>query len=133
MQIQQPAAKKELENLLPLVNVVFLLLIFFMLAGAFTSPEFFSITPTIAKNETQADPQILTILMNQKGELAIEQNRISDATLKTRINNYLDEYPKQKVQLKPDARAEAVRLVEVLELLGTTKLDAVHIVTTESQ
>ena len=51
MHIQEQQSKRELENLLPLVNVVFLLLIFFMVAGAFSSPELFTIKPTVAKNE----------------------------------------------------------------------------------
>ena len=40
--IEQPE-KKTFENILPLVNVVFLLLIFFMLAGSFSKPDFYKV------------------------------------------------------------------------------------------
>ena len=128
---QQP--KRELENLLPLVNVVFLLLIFFMVAGAFSSPELFTIKPAIAENESLADQQILTILVNRQGELAISQDRVSEESLPTIINEYLENNPNSKVQLKPDANTEALRIVELLERLGSSHLDAIHIMTSTSE
>ncbi len=133
MYIQEQTDKKEFENLLPLVNVVFLLLIFFMVAGAFSSPELFSINPTIAKNETQAKQKVLTILVNKQGALAINQQEISLQALKVIINNYLADNPKQKIQLKSDAETEAIRIVEILESLGETELEAVHIMTSASK
>lgn len=133
MKIPEQPEKKELENLLPLVNVVFLLLIFFMVAGAFSSPELFSINPTIAKNNTQANQEVLTILVNQHGELAINQEKVSLQSLKKIINNNLIDNPKQKIQLKPDAEAEAIRVVEILESLGNTDIEAVHILTSGSK
>ncbi|MDW3094755.1 MAG: biopolymer transporter ExbD [Gammaproteobacteria bacterium] len=133
MKIQEQPEKKELENLLPLVNVVFLLLIFFMVAGAFSSPELFSINPTIAKNNTQANREVLTILVNQYGELAINQEEVSLKSLNKIINNHLIDNPKQKIQLKPDAETEAIRVVDILETLGETNLEAVHIMTSTSK
>tara|TARA_R110002096_G_scaffold318888_2_gene513174 strand:- start:1253 stop:1654 length:402 start_codon:yes stop_codon:yes gene_type:complete len=129
MNIPEQQTKRELENLLPLVNVVFLLLIFFMVAGAFSSPELFVIKPTVAENDTQADPQILTILVNQQGELAINQDIIAEESLPAIVNSYLDNNANSKVQLKPDAGTEALRIVELLERLADSDLDAVHIMT----
>ena len=133
MQISDPQNKREIENLLPLVNVVFLLLIFFMVAGAFSSPELFTVNPTIAKNESLADQQVLTILVNQQGELAINQDSIEESSLMAIVNSYLENNPGSKVQLKPDAGAEALRIVELLETLATSNLDAVHIMTSTSE
>ena len=129
MNIPEQQTKRELENLLPLVNVVFLLLIFSMVAGAFSSPELFVIKPTVAENDTQADPQILTILVNQQGELAINQDIIAEESLPAIVNSYLDNNANSKVQLKPDAGTEALRIVELLERLADSDLDAVHIMT----
>ncbi|MFK7793738.1 MAG: ExbD/TolR family protein [Gammaproteobacteria bacterium] len=133
MHIPDQPDKRELENLLPLVNVVFLLLIFFMVAGAFSSPELFIIEPTIAENELSANPELLTILVNQQGDLAINQDKIATDSLPVIINEYLESKPNSIVQLKPDANTEALRIVELLETLGTSNLDAVHIVTSASE
>jgi biopolymer transport protein ExbD len=133
MQISDTQEKRELENLLPLVNVVFLLLIFFMVAGAFSSPELFTINPTVASNESRADQQSLTIVVNQQGELAINQNRVKAEELTDLINRYLEGNPNSKVQLKPDAEAEALRIVELLEILANSNLQAIHIMTSASE
>ncbi len=133
MHIPEQSPKRELENLLPLVNVVFLLLIFFMVAGAFSSPELFSITPTVAHNESLADQQVLTVVVNQQGELAINQDRVSDELLPTIINDYLTNNPNNKVQLKPDAGVEALRIVELLERLSESNLKAINIMTSASK
>jgi biopolymer transport protein ExbD len=133
MQISDTQEKRELENLLPLVNVVFLLLIFFMVAGAFSSPELFTINPAVASNESRADQQSLTIVVNQQGELAINQNRVKAEELTDLINRYLEGNPNSKVQLKPDAEAEALRIVELLEILANSNLQAIHIMTSASE
>ena len=133
MHIQEQQSKRDLENLLPLVNVVFLLLIFFMVAGAFSSPELFTIKPTVAENELLADQQVLTILVNQQGEIAINQDRVTEESLPEIINTYLENNPNSKVQLKPDAGAEALRIVELLEKLAASNLDAIHIMTSTSE
>ena len=39
MDLAEPEEKKVFENILPLVNIVFLLLIFFMIAGTLIKPE----------------------------------------------------------------------------------------------
>ena len=133
MHISDPQNNRELENLLPLVNVVFLLLIFFMAAGAFSSPELFAIKPAIAENETLANQQVLTILVNQQGKLAISQDLIEEGSLIAIVNSYLENNPTSKVQLKPDASAEALKIVELLELLAASNLDAIHIMTSASE
>ncbi len=133
MRIPDPQVKRELENLLPLVNVVFLLLIFFMVAGAFSSPELFTIKPTVAENELLADHQVLTIVVNQQGELAINQDIVADESLAEIVNTYLENETNSKVQLKSDAGAEALRIVELLETLAASNLEAIHIVTSASE
>ena len=133
MQISEPPVKRELENLLPLVNVVFLLLIFFMVAGAFSSPELFTITPIQAENNSQADNQILTIIINEKGELAINEQQIPEDSLQNIINDYLLKNPNYQIQIKPDANVEALRIVELLERLSATNLEVVHIMTSAAQ
>ncbi len=133
MHIPEQPPKRELENLLPLVNVVFLLLIFFMVAGAFSSPELFTITPTIAENDSVVDRQLLTIVMNEQGELGVGEQLVPRQSLHIVVNDHLSLNPSNRVQLKPDANVEASLVVELLELLSETDLNAVHIVTSAPQ
>lgn len=129
MQLPDSHTKREYENLLPLVNVVFLLLIFFMVAGAFSSPDPFNITPTIAQNDSNSDAEVLTVIMSEQGELAIDGKIISIQDLALLIQESLQSQTLKALQLKPDANADALNVVELLEYLSNTELEAVHILT----
>jgi biopolymer transport protein ExbD len=48
MQFSEPPRKTPSENLLPMINVVFLLLIFFLIAATLAPPEPFAVTPPTA-------------------------------------------------------------------------------------
>ena len=55
------------ERVLPLINVVFLLLIFFMLAGQFASADPFRIEPPVSRSEGQSESAALTLLIGGGG------------------------------------------------------------------
>ncbi len=130
MQLPGKQAVREFENLLPLVNVVFLLLIFFMVAGAFNSPDPFVIDPTITENDNIADSKTLTILMSDQGEFAVDNEIVTMNELILIIQQNLQNQSLKRVQLKPDANADAVIVVELLERLGQTELETINILTT---
>ncbi len=132
MHLPESTSKHEFENLLPLVNVVFLLLIFFMVAGAFTSPELFNISAPYAQEDTSIATNTLTIIMNEQGELAVGEEYVSQTMLPALINTYLEENSVSKVQIKADANAKADLLIDLLQELSTSDLDAVHILTTST-
>ena len=129
MRLPEKHAPKEFENLLPLVNVVFLLLIFFMVAGAFSTPNPFKFEPTIAENETVTEATTLTLVMSGEGELALDNEIITSEQAILIIQQKLQENSLQKVQLKPDAHANALDVLSLLERLAVTELDAIHILT----
>lgn len=133
MQLPDNHTKKEYENLLPLVNVVFLLLIFFMVAGAFSSPDPFNINPAIAENDSNSDADILTVIMSDQGELAVDGEIISIQELNSVIQESIQSHALKTVQLKPDANADAINVVELLEYLSSTELEAVHILTNSAK
>lgn len=54
MDFSDPPRRKPEENLLPMINVVFLLLIFFLISARLTPPEPFAVTPPEAQTEAEA-------------------------------------------------------------------------------
>ncbi len=132
MKIEEPHIKHEFENMLPLVNVVFLLLIYFMVAGAFTTPDLLKINMPFAQSELVADRAVLTILMDKSGRLAIDKQQIEKEMLPEIIQRHIESNEYTKVQLKADANVEALLVVELVELIGKTNLQAIHLLTTSS-
>ncbi len=129
MQIKQVSTTKYSENILPLVNVVFLLLIFFMLAGAFSKPDLFEVIVPSAENDNAADRKNLTVLMNEEGDLALDQSIISEEELIQTITTKLEEGSLIQLQLKADANMRATRLIDIMELLSGTELSSIHLLT----
>ncbi|MCU0901615.1 MAG: biopolymer transporter ExbD [Cypionkella sp.] len=62
MDFSDPARKKPEENLLPMINVVFLLLIFFLISARMTPPEPFAVTPPEARTEAEAQGEFTLFL-----------------------------------------------------------------------
>ena len=129
MQLKQPPTTQNFENILPLVNVVFLLLIFFMLAGAFSKPDPFKVVVPTAINDNAADLKVLTILMNSEGEIAPDQTIITNEDLQKVVTDKVENESLTQLQLKADANASAIRLVEVMENLSVTGLNSIHLLT----
>ena len=129
MKIRQVSTTNHSENILPLVNVVFLLLIFFMLAGAFSKPDLFDVVVPSAENDNAADRKVLTILMNENGEIALDQSILSEEELIKTISNEIESGSLVQLQLKADANMNATRLIDVMELLSGTELSSIHLLT----
>ena len=129
MKIRQVSTTNHSENILPLANVVFLLLVFFMLAGAFSKPDLFDVVVPSAENDNAADRKVLTILMNENGEIALDQSILSEEELIKTISNEIESGSLVQLQLKADANMNATRLIDVMELLSGTELSSIHLLT----
>lgn len=128
MDIIEAEKKREFEAVLPLVNIVFLLLIFFMLAGAFTQPDIFKVQLPEAASGANANREDITLLLNHRGELAIAKKRYTEDELIALLKEKLAE-KKIAVQLKADKNIKSQDLISIMEALGQTGLASVKILT----
>ena len=129
MKIQETKHKREIENLLPLVNVVFLLLIFFMVAGAFTSPELYKVDLPYSDSEITPEQEELKIILDKDGNLALNNKSVSFTSITDVIMSDSSSSHLKQIQLKADADVDAILVVDLIERLNATNLEAVHIVT----
>ena len=68
MDFSEPPRRQPVENLLPMINVVFLLLIFFLISAELTPPEPFTVAPPAADSEAERAGEWL-LHLNADGEL----------------------------------------------------------------
>ena len=68
MRIAPPPRRALSEPLLPMINVVFLLLVFFLLAATLARPAPFPVTPPEAHSDTAPDSGALTLYLDAQGE-----------------------------------------------------------------
>ncbi len=80
---RQPKGEDQI-NLTPLIDVVFLLLIFFMVSTTFTKETHLSIDlPEAQGQPTQEQPEQLEILVNADGSYAVNDQPLLNNTLET--------------------------------------------------
>ena len=104
-------------GLTPLIDVVFILLIFFMLASSFLDWKGFemSVSITDGRSTSQSDTSPVAVEVDVNGGLSINGNAIALSNLAPTL---LRDYAGSPVRLRPVNGANLQRLVEVMDTLG---------------
>jgi biopolymer transport protein ExbD len=121
------------ERILPLINVVFLLLIFFMLAGSLAVREPFSVTAPTSSSETRPEAEPRRLLMSADRRLALDGEELVEAELLAAIAAALATDPQLRLELKADAEVPGNRVVALLEALHAAGLERVSLMTRARQ
>lgn len=110
------------ENTLPLINIVFLLLIFFMLAGTLVAKEFYDVLPPVSVVSSDDKHQPLVVLINSDQKLAIGNTPYTLNELILTLSEKVESIPKseRRLAIKADHRVPAQRLLELIEALRAT-------------
>ena len=119
------------EGIIPLINVVFLLLIFFMLAGKLSQIDPFEVTPPDSASESLPDGSTLTVLVGADGRIAFDGLPM---TLEE-LTELLAERKGQDgamLRLKADQQEEADRVIEVMESLRAAGIEKLSLLTTKT-
>ena len=114
-----PARGSQDDRILPLVNIVFLLLIFFMVAGQLTRTAPFEIVPPRSASEGAAPAGTPVVMVGAQGQLALDGEVMARPALLAALPERLG--TKDRLRLKVDGGADAaevVALVGALEAAG---------------
>ena len=115
MHIRRKRRNIVLLNVTPLIDVVCILLGFFMLAGSIEPEDAFPVTPAASLSEKRGDIQDLVVLVGKEGEVAINDTAIERVELELEIRRILTEQPAVLIQLEPDAGAKAKEVIAIME------------------
>ncbi len=133
MRLPQPRRREVGEPVIPLINIVFLLLIFFMLAGTFTTPEPFAVDPPEARSGDAAEDDEGVVLLGADGALAFEGEELADLdALERAVERRLDGEPGLQLRLKADGDAASHRLLDVMDRLRDAGAERLLLLTAEA-
>ncbi len=117
-------------DLTPLIDVVFLLLIFFMLSTSFNETHWLDVQlPNIDETQhTTTEDSSFVIGIDPAGDLHINEKNIGTLN-NDDLKKYLSEHlPKEAiVVIHGDAKAPHASLVQLLEVLGQLNISQLHI------
>lgn len=134
MKIPPPTEEHRTElSVVPLVNVVFLLLVFFMLAGQISSPEPLDVQPPRSISDQEATEEGVNVLLTRDGQVALEHVVVSESELTERVAAILAERPAAAFQVKADARVDAVRMIRIMEGLRAAGVEQLTLLTEQDR
>lgn len=125
--------RSEEERVLPLINVVFLLLIFFMIAGKLTTTDPFDVAPPTSTANEQPAEHDLIIHVSAKNELALEGEPTTIESLTTAIINIKETDEQVTVRLKADANVNSNNVIELMEALREVGIEKLHLLTIKGE
>ena len=132
---KESVLQEEPLNITPLIDCVFLLLIFFMVTTVFKNPAALKLTLPIAVNPSELDKRQLVCELDEEGNIALNSKAISfdsfDAYLMTEMRNLglktllikADEEAKHGDVIKIMVIARSVEISQIAMAVDTEKED----------
>ena len=119
------------DNLLPLVNIIFLLLIFFMMAGIIgKTKELNDISlATVTIEEYQENDQPV-LFINKNGQLILNDTRVTLENLKNNLESISGE---KKLLIAADGDLISQQLNDVLTELHDSKINKITLITLKNE
>ncbi|MEX0732327.1 MAG: biopolymer transporter ExbD [Aquisalimonadaceae bacterium] len=110
--------RRQLIGLTPLIDVVFILLIFFMLASSFSNWQSISLGVPGEGRAPAADSETLVVRVLADGSLEVDGDRIDSDALVSRFRVLFAADPQRTVVVRPDDGVTLQRIVTVVEHLN---------------
>lgn len=131
MQLPVQEHEEETDTVLPLINVVFLLLIFFIMTGALHAVDYFNVNPPSSSSEFPGSLDDTVILVSGDGRVAIDNKEVDEIDLQLSVSDKLTANAGTLFYIKADGRVDAARVVEVMELIEAVGVRRVMLLTLE--
>ena len=97
--------------MIPMINVIFLLLLYFMIAGNL-QPDY-NVTPPIASQEAEPSSRIPTLSVEAGGVMRLENRPVSWEELLARLAKMAGE---EKLKIYADAKVDALTVSKVMKI-----------------
>jgi len=125
MRLPQTEPELGVPNMMPLIDVIFLLLIFFLMASSFerAERELPVLLPEVAEARPLADTQDLVINITPEGKYVVARQEYSEAQLAALLGQTRHNNPHQTVLIRGDGRTAWKHGVRVMGLCNKAKID----------
>ncbi len=116
-------------NIAPLIDIVFLLLIFFVLSAHFVSQKGFKVKlPKAVSAQTQKNEQV-TVFINKEGGIFVNGLGIEPVQLKNFLRSELNKANAKTVVIKADEDVSLGLIVQVMDIAKEANADGLVIST----
>ncbi len=102
-------------DIAPLIDIVFLLLVFFMLTSTFLVPEAIELELPESGSANPVDVTPITVVLDKDGQLALNGEPVELDKLRMAIERLLKQDADSPITLKSDAHTELQQLLRVMD------------------
>lgn len=133
MRLARPKHHRELVDITPLIDVVFNLLIFFMLSGAMTAAEILPVDPARSTSEMRGQVEDFVLLIDAEERIALGERLLPRDEVQDRVRAALQRNPGLLIQLKPDTATDAAFVIALMEDIRSAGAEYLVLLTVASQ
>ena len=105
-------------NLTPMLDVVFILLIFFIVTAQFIKEPGVAIVRPDVDNKASAKPLAILIAINEDSEIYIDKKKVSPEEVGFTIKQMREDNPRGEIVVQADVNSSAETLVDVMETIN---------------
>lgn len=128
MEFVRPRKSSLSLDMAPLIDIVFQLLIFFMLSSSFLAPSFKLNLPKAVTQDTREQERIV-ISVEKNGSIYVNSKEVELESLKFELTPRLEKDPKKSVHFRGDREIPYSRFVEITDLArqaGAKQINIIH-------
>jgi len=114
-------------NIAPLVDVVFLLVIFFAVSTTFLETAGIQLTLPSSSSTAERTPRELTVWVTEDGTLTLDGETLSLEELETRLTERLAEMDSKRVVLRADRETRHGTVVRVMDAARAAGAEALTV------
>ncbi len=115
MRFKRAKPKRGLVNLTPLIDVVFQLLVFFMLTANIKPPSPFPVDVPTSSSRNMGEEREGVVLIGPDGSVAFNNEMVNRPELIRGVRQLLQDDPGALVQIKADGEADANTIIGIME------------------
>jgi biopolymer transport protein ExbD len=115
------AKRRPVISLTPLIDVVFILLVFFMLASSFLDWRYVTMDTPAARAAAPSDAPALTLVVSGDG-VRVDGEAVGAAEMIAAARQHLEQNPGSAVRLQPAGETSLQRVMDVLDALSGASL-----------
>ena len=120
-------------NLTPLIDVVLMLVIFFMLTTTFVLAPGIKVDLPKGSSVQRAQETDQVVVVTKEGDVYYRDERVDLATLQAALHQFQQEQPGLRVVIKADKNALHGRVVDIMDLAKTMGIERLAIATAPKQ
>lgn len=132
MSYQSPLQQNAILNLTPLIDIVFLLLVFFMLTAHFVEPKQLELQlPGSTAGEDVSEDKVVLITLDRKGIYHFNDEPIHRGVIANRLQQLHKTSPDLIVQVQADQHSRYDNVIYIIDLVREAGISNLELMTEE--